>query len=1004
MKYGGIMRNLNRIAAFMAGASLAFMTAVSAEDIDLFLNAGGDDAVPNVLFMVDNSANWSSDIGGITQETMNRNALQEVLVNDTSLLNQLRIGLLPFSNGNSPRGSKVLSHVRLLDTTYQSELGWILDKANENSDGALRKTNNAPYAMSLHEALKYYAGDLPHSGIQDGDHDAAAVNADGTYNSPAAEGCGKNYVVVLGNGEPDSGEDNPAEEKLRDLGGVQNDDPISLDPSIFESNWSDEFARYMANNEVVPEAIREGRRDVITYVIDVFDPNQNETRKFLSARAWMRSIARWGNGRYFAAHSEADIKTALTKITDELLAVNSVFAASTLPVSVNVRGTNLNQVYMGVFRPDAENRTRWMGNLKLYQLAVDEDTNTLYLADKNGDRAQSASTGFIVNTAVSFWTTESDFWNFKPRGTPVSGSDMPDGEVVEKGAVSQRLRDVYNFDIPNRNVYTCTGTCSSGSNLADTPFVTTNTDISFPDYLGDRDTLIEWVRGVNNSTDSTDDDYDQDKTLFDIRPSIHGDVLHSRPAVINRINDAGVEEVIVFYGSNDGQLRAVLGGKDDTKGTELWSFVPEESFASLGDLRENTSGKQYFPDGSIGVLHDRAGVNGATEDRIWLYLSMRRGGRFIYALDVTQPTTPKLLWRKSHNDTGWEELGQSWSMPTATRIDLNGTTTPVVIFGAGYDAPVEDTEPRDNSLRSMGRGIFVVNAQTGALIWQAGPSPTGADVNKTVTSMQYSMPADPTVLDRNRNGLADRIYQADTGGNIWRMDISDPDPNNWAVHHFASLGEDQRFLYRPDVVYAEDNDPQYDAVLIGAGNREDPFDTSVVNHFYMIKDRAIGSTGGSYPPYTRADLYDATDNLVQDGTETEQADAKEALETSSGWFIRLENAGEKVVSGATTVNGTTFFNTNEPPDLTADDCVSSLGIARNYLVDFSDGSATSGDTKADRSKQAIGGGFPPSPVPVVVEIDGRYYEAVISGTEVKIAPGPPLDTRFRIWWNKNLDS
>jgi hypothetical protein len=33
--------------------------------------------------------------------------------------------------------------------------------------------------------------------------------------------------------------------------------------------------------------------------------------------------------------------------------VNSVFASSTLPVSVNVRGAFLNQVYMGVFRPDA---------------------------------------------------------------------------------------------------------------------------------------------------------------------------------------------------------------------------------------------------------------------------------------------------------------------------------------------------------------------------------------------------------------------------------------------------------------------------------------------------------------------------------------------------------------------------------------------------------------------------------------------------------------------------
>ena len=65
-----------------------------------------------------------------------------------------------------------------------------------------------------------------------------------------------------------------------------------------------------------------------------------------------------GKGKYFAVtdtSSTAQLTGFLQTILQEVQAVNSVFASTTLPVSVNVRGTNLNQVYIGVFRPD---RTR----------------------------------------------------------------------------------------------------------------------------------------------------------------------------------------------------------------------------------------------------------------------------------------------------------------------------------------------------------------------------------------------------------------------------------------------------------------------------------------------------------------------------------------------------------------------------------------------------------------------------------------------------------------------
>ena len=73
--------------------------------------------------------------------------------------------------------------------------------------------------------------------------------------------------------------------------------------------------------------------------------------------------------KWFGVTSDASgtqIVDALNAIFNEIQAVNSVFAATTLPVSANVQGTHVNQVYVGVFRPDANKAPRWLGNLKMY--------------------------------------------------------------------------------------------------------------------------------------------------------------------------------------------------------------------------------------------------------------------------------------------------------------------------------------------------------------------------------------------------------------------------------------------------------------------------------------------------------------------------------------------------------------------------------------------------------------------------------------------------------------
>ena len=82
----------------------------------------------------------------------------------------------------------------------------------------------------------------------------------------------------------------------------------------------------------------------------------------------------------------------------------------------------------------------------------------------------------------------------------------------------------------------------------------------------------------------------------DIRASVHGDVLHSRPAVINYNRFANSEnDVFVYYGGNDGVFHAVKGGyavptgdvSGLTPGMEAWGFVAQEFFGQFKRMRNN---------------------------------------------------------------------------------------------------------------------------------------------------------------------------------------------------------------------------------------------------------------------------------------------------------------------------------------------------------------------------------------------------------------------------------
>lgn len=308
--------------------------------------------------------------------------------------------------------------------------------------------------------------------------------------------------------------------------------------------------------------------------------------------------------------------------------------------------------------------------------------------------------------------------------------------------------------------------------------------------------LVNFLRGVR-----TDEATAANTTspLFRARASRMGDVVHSKPIHVGKppfnYSDAGYtafkeaqknRKKVVYVGANDGMLHAL----DAATGEELWAFIPTAvmpNLYKLADTRYGSASKphQYFVDGKT--------VQGDVYfDDQWhtiLVGGLNKGGRAYYALDITDPDDPTVLWEFTHNN-----LGLSYSDPIITKH--NGTW--VVAFGSGYS----NVSPGDGKGR-----LFMVNAQTGAIVKSLATKASGngmAKVNVWVKSLS--------------DNTAQRFYGGDVLGNVWR--------------------------FKPDNTAATDGDP---VVLLAqmkdaAGNGQ-PITTELKLREYYQKPIVVVTTG-----------------------------------------------------------------------------------------------------------------------------------------------------------------
>ena len=720
-----------------------------------------------------------------------------------------------------------------------------------------------------------------------------------------------------------------------------------------------------------------------------------------------------------------ELVATLEEIFKQILSVSTTFVAASVPVNVFNRAEITDNIYIGLFQVDDDARPSWVGNVKKLKLVgANSSSADGALLDALGQGAVAAD-GRLRFDALTHWTSPGQLPAPDLTAGEVTGRD---GRSVARGGAGQKIPGFLVGSPQSANgmggrtiYYDWTPSMLLPMNADMLSAAVLQSDLNAGSVNEAMD-LLEYARGLDV------DDLDGDSVTNEAREWIFGDALHSRPLPINYGTRGGYSKnnpaIYLAVGSNDGMLRMLrnttTGGTES--GEEAWAFMPRAAMAAQKTLRTNSAGAKhpYTVDGApVAYIEDRD-FDGDIEagDRVWLFVGLRRGGKAYYALDVSNPESPKLMWTiDKSGDFG--ELGYTFSNPRVGMVDTGGGPIPVVMFAGGYDTNKDDRSGVGTD-DSEGNAIYVVNAETGDLIWKARGGSSGASSEIFEHSgLVDSIPSALTVADTDGDGMTDRIVVGDTGGNVWRADLKGKVTSDWKLTLLASLGRhasgssgnwtDRRFFHRPDLVQTKDDNGNFDAVVLGSGDRADPLDNggTAGNFMYVIKDRGTAVGAGTNTGFEPADLADVTDNCLQEGSEC-------GLDLTVGWKLQMESLGEKILATALTVSGSVFFTSYIPPSASAETaCTPSEGGGRLYAVslqtaasvinyDTSDdpddpdaGEEGAATTKADRDVELQSLGIPAEVVSIP---PNKILRPDLQIDTVDVA------TRWRTYWYLHEDT
>ncbi|WP_110687738.1 pilus assembly protein [Salinicola aestuarinus] len=933
---------------------LLLATAALGDDTDIYrslYDIESRSGQPQVMIIFDTSVSMQDVISEDGVETTKIDIARSVIANLVSGNPQVDFGLSIFNDNyeTAPDGGRIvypLPGKRGAGTETQRQA--LLDTL-----AALRPVTTTPLCETYYEVFRYFKGLPPLYGTKPQSRNDRNLGyspeaiADGEYVSPLRP-CEPLYLIYMTDGTPNF--DTAANDAIRDLVRGERDGNAACQRysaadtlSGEAQNCMPELAYYLSQLGTFSGRDSAGREveqgPVTTYTIG-FDTDQQllvDTASPLNIGSQQCPVTRHrtrfhGDDAcvgYFTADDAEQLQSAFQVAIDDILSRSTTFSAPAVSAAFTTNAQSLDRLYLPRFLP--RNEPRWSGNVKRLQFVAQQQWR-----DVRGNPAFNATTGDIRDSAFTWWSD-------------AQALDAPDGNDVEAGGIGGLLRQRVDEALKaggsdGRRIFT-----DRQGRL--TPF---DADLAVepPEKWGlpaDSDDasitdLIRWARGADR------DDENGNEVRQEARPWLMGDILHADPIALNygATTDAeatGDGKLYLAFGTNAGFLHFV----DGDSGEEQWSFTPESLTALHRTLRENvpvTASEETLqhpygldsPPAYVRIDANRDGrIRGADGDRMLLVFGQRRGGRHYYALDVTDPETPTLAWTLSP-EGAFTELGQTWGTPMPTRVP--GHEGPVFVIAGGYDPGRDDPARGSHVGDDQGRALYIVDALTGALVFRADPT-TPAHFRQT--PFPHAIAASPTVVDDDSDGIADRIYLADVGGDLWRLDL-DPSvaADGWKIQKVAELGgqgvNNRRFFNSVDFVTLADGGEVVDLLLVGSGDRANPKaggegaqSAPVADAFFAVRDRGIEAS-----VIQAKWLSDVTsDAFCERDAEPNAATAcRNVWADAAGWKLFLNGGytldlpGAKVLSASVTLDGVAYFSAYVP-DEPESICIPVVG--RSYL-------------------------------------------------------------------------
>jgi type IV pilus assembly protein PilY1 len=666
-----------------------------------------------------------------------------------------------------------------------------------------------------------------------------------------------------------------------------------------------------------------------------------------------------GRGAYFSAKDPVSLQTGLTN-TLSAINITTGAAASSATSTPNITPTD-NFIYSSTYRT-----VRWDGEI------VAERIDTI-----TGSVIPGAiwSAGALLDARVSASSDTRTIYTLDPAApTKIKNFRYVNLSAAEKAFFDNKCDPVV---LPQCGAL-------AGTQLAD---------------ANNGTNLVNYLRGQTGN----------EATLYRDREHTLGDTVNAKPAFVGKPilqygdavtpdynsfkNDPAVSgrQPVLYIAANDGMLHAF---NSDT-GSELWAYVPRMVMPDLYKLAaiNYDVNHRFYVDGSPATMDVFLGGAWKTI----LVGGLNAGGRGYYALDITDPGSPKGLWEICSDATlcaiSDADLGYSFGQAVITKRPSDGKW--VVIVSSGYN----NVSPGD------GRGyLYVLDAATGAVLSKAT---TGA--GDTTTPSGFAA-ISGFATNFAVNNTATIVYGGDLLGNVWRYDMATVPPTAQRIAQLrdaSSPSKPQSITTRPEVTRF---DAGFNVVYVGTGrllgntDLQDPATlTPPENIAYQQSVYGFKDTGADL-----GDLRQPAANLVQqtmiliDGVTRGISNNPVDWSTQNGWYVDFNPAndspGERVNIDMQLVRGVLLVATNEPNS----EACSTGGNSFFYTFDYQSGSyvaSVPGGVVGTRLSSALAAGFVTFRLPSG-QLKGIEINVTGKKKEISVPPGSGGTLSKRVSWRE----